>query len=338
MLKKLSILLSVCLIEMAHAKAWQVFNIPGAKCGDGSEYQVYYRKGDTQKVLVEFMGGGVCWDYKSCFKKVSFFPWLHQYPILKSYSVFTADKSKNNQFRDFSKLYFPYCTADVHAGSHISQYNGRTVYHYGRKNIELALNYIKENHLIETDSVNDLVVYGASAGAIATLTHAHEVNALFDKAIKKTMIADSPGLHFGKTFWNKFDDSMKEDFKITFNAVNLDVDFTDGVVAKKMGPVFQYFSDWKIGMIHGLKDEVMSKAFGELSPEAQKKIILSEDGVPAVAKSYPNVKVWIKDTYMHTFLLSKYSAEMESASGETVFDFVKTVYAPDEYVSLRNQD
>lgn len=308
------------------ASEWESVEVPGAKCGDGKPYNVFIHKGKEQKMLIEFMGGGVCWDHKSCFQKISFFPWLHQYPVINSYSVFTSNVSKINPFKDFSKIYFPYCTADVHSGDHVSKYKNRTVYHYGKKNIELTFEYLKENHLVNFHEVNNLVVYGASAGAIASLVHGKFIESFMESNIKKTMIVDSPGLHFGKTFWNKFDEDMKYDFKQTFGKVELDVDFNDGAISKKMGSVFNLYTGWNVGIIMGLEDIVMSKSFGDITPKEEKELILSTDGVPYIAESYPNIHVWLKDTQMHTFLLSRYSALMKGENGKTVIDFVNTVF------------
>ncbi|MGZ3786933.1 MAG: pectin acetylesterase-family hydrolase [Bacteriovorax sp.] len=310
----------------AMAAEWTELKIPGAKCGDGRPYSVLLQKKDNQKLLIEFMGGGVCWDYHSCFERNSLFPWLHPYPVINSYSVFTANKSQINPFKEHSKIYFPYCTADVHSGNHISQYNDKQVYHYGKRNVELAFEFIKSSHLFEFSNVNDLVVSGSSAGAIATLLHSKYIESFVPEQTKKTMIVDSPGLHFGKTFWNKFDNDMKYDFKQSFNKINLDVDFNDGAISKKMGPVLQLYHNWEIGFIFALEDHAMSTVYGDISPLDHKKLLLSTDGVPYIARDYPYVKVWLKDTTMHTFLLTKYSASLTSDEGEKVYQFVSDVY------------
>jgi hypothetical protein len=326
MIKNLIVIFLFLVATSSIAANWQQVTVPGAYCGDGKPYSVFIQDKKSDKLLIEFMGGGVCWDFKSCFKKTSLFPWLHTYPVISSYSVMTSLSSTINPFKEQSKLYFPYCTGDVHMGNHIGNYNNKKVFHVGGKNIELTFNYLIEKNLINFKSYNDLVVYGASAGGIASLVYGKKIENLFKSNIKKTLIADSPGLHFGKTFWNKFDDKMKSDFKYSFNNVSLDVDFTDGFVAKKMRPVLDLYNDWEVVFIYALKDYVMSKSFGDISPEDEKKLLLSQDGIPSIAKEYNNVHVWYKDTYMHTFLLSKPSALMVNEENETAIDFVDKIY------------
>lgn len=307
------------------ATDWTQVQIPGARCGDGKPYNVLIQKKDQTKLIVEFMGGGVCWDYDSCFKS-GLVPWLHNYPVIESYSIYTSKTSKMNPFKEHSKIYFPYCTADVHAGDHISTYQNKTVYHYGKRNIELAFEYIKENHLIDFQSVNDLVVYGASAGGIATILHSKYVESFVGLKVKKTMIVDAPGLHFGKNFWKKFDDDMHFDFQQTFTKIGLDVDFNDGLIAKKMGPVFENYNDWNIGIIFAESDKAMSQKYGDITPVEHKKLVLSSDGLPAIAKPYANVKIWLNDSGVHTFLIREKTAALISIVGDTAFQFAKSIY------------
>lgn len=307
------------------ASDWDQIQIPGAKCGDGKPYSILLKKNNSTKLIVEFMGGGVCWDYNSCFKS-GILPWMHNYPVLESYSIYTSNKSKMNPFNKHSRIYFPYCTADVHTGDHISTYDNRTVYHYGKRNVELTFEYIKANHLIDFSSVNDLVVYGASAGAIGALLNGLYVESFVGSEVKKTMIVDAPGLHFGRDFWKKFDDDMQYDFKQSFNNIGIDVDFNDGAVSKKMGPVFDKYSDWNIGIIFAMSDASMSEKYGNISKEDHKKLVLSSDGLPFIAKPYSNVKIWLSDSEIHTFLIREKTAALLSIIGDPAYEFAESIY------------
>lgn len=324
-MKKIAMLIMLITFN-SYAGEWTDIKIPGAKCGDGSDYSVFIQGKSKEKLLVEFMGGGVCWDYNSCFKRSSLFPWLGRYPVINSYSIVTANKSPRNPFKGHSKIYFPYCTADVHSGSHVSNYQGKKVYHYGGRNTEMAFKYLVTRKLIDPEGFKELVVYGASAGAIASLVHSYHFQNYFPKVEDKFMFVDSPGLHFGENFWKKFDKDMIADFKDSFTAIGLNNSFNDGAIARFMGPVLENYSDWTIGFIYGLRDSVMSEVFGEISPERHRSLILSTDGLPFVARDKENVSFWLKDTSMHTFMLSKYTSGMRSVENESVDEFVSRLY------------
>jgi hypothetical protein len=324
-MKLLMLIILVFQAQSLWAADFEKVAIPGAKCGNGSPYVVFLRKQSTEKLLVEFMGGGACWNKESCFKLPH--AWVKPIPMIDSFSTLTTDNDSYNPFAHHSMVYFPYCTGDVHIGNHVATYNGKKVYHYGRRNILLALDYLEQHNLINFKSYNDVTVWGASAGAMASLIYGKNINERLGIGVKKTMIADSPGLHFGEHFWDKFPEAMKKDFKVAFNDVGLQVNFNDGLIAKNMSVVFSQYLDWNIGVLMGTQDYVMSKVFGDIDPKQEEILIMGPEGLPAVARDFPNVKVWLKQTRMHTFLIVKESAEMDSTKGESAIDFVRNVYA-----------
>ncbi len=303
---------------------WEKVTIPEAKCGRGADYTIFIRKHSPSKLLVEFMGGGACWNKQSCVTLP--ITWVYPMVELSSFSVLTSETNTANPFPEHTNVYLPYCTGDVFTGDRVSVYDGMTIYHYGYRNVLLTLKYLKEKNIIAFDQVNDLVVWGASAGAIGALTHAKNVADYVPADAKKTLISDSPGLHFGPTFWNKFDADAKRDFKMAFNGIQLDVDFNDGFVARKIGPVLDYYREWNIGFLYSLRDRIMSWFFGEISKKDHEALLLGPEGLPAIAKTKPNVHVWLNDSDIHRFLLTSKLSQSQSLDGEKAIEFAAEVY------------
>jgi hypothetical protein len=232
-----------------------------------------------------------------------------------------------NPWAQHSILYFPYCTADVFSANHIATYKpGIQLYHYGYTNVILALQYLVQNNVIAFSGVQDLVVWGASAGALASFVHARNIEVLVSPTARKTLLSDSPGLHFGKSFWHKFSSQMNQDFSAHFGDAGFHYSLDDGLLAPLMGPVFMTYSSWKIGILQSTKDLVMSLVFGNITPEAHRNLVLGPQGIGEIAKSYPNVKTWIADVSMHTFLLRRFSGDFRSMQGETAWNFVVRTY------------
>lgn len=306
------------------SEGWTKITIPGAKCGRGGDYTVFYKKHAAEKLLIEFMGGGACWNKQSCVTLP--LTWVYPMVEMKSYSVLTSEKSELNPFKEHSNLYLPFCTGDVFTGDRISKYDNIEIFHYGYRNVVLTLKYLKDKQIIDFEKLNDVIVWGSSAGGIGALTHAKNIEAYLPSHAKKTLVADSPGLHFGKKFWDKFDKDAQNDFKSAFNRVKLDVDFKDGFVARKMGPVFNYYSNWKLGFLYSYRDFTMSLIFGQISQKEHQKLILGPEGIPAIAKNFPNVNVWLSDSSEHRFLLSKSPAQMKSPEGIRAIDFTEDLY------------
>lgn len=318
------ILLFVC--SSALARDWVKVNIPGAKCGDGLGYYVFYSPRNSKKLFTEFMGGGACWNLSTCFGP-NLRTWMHPIPELPSFSVLTSDDKELTPFVNHSSLYFPYCTGDVHSGDHSIDYKfGVTAHHRGYSNVTKAIEYLKEREIIQFDQLEEFILFGASAGAIGSLVHTKSFSPELNSNTKKILISDSPGLHFGKNFWNKFTDKMILDFNKTFQKVNLNIDFSDGMIAHEAEFVCNYLSEWKIGFLQGSKDLVMSKVFGNISPDEHRNYVYSSRGIYEVTKNTPNCAAFTPDTKMHTFLLIEKSANIRAGEIKAI-DFVKEIYS-----------
>lgn len=321
----LVVLLLQLFVSFSFARSWQKIDIPGAKCGNGEQYSVYVSHKDPTKLVVEFMGGGACWSEKTCYGRAaltSLEP-LRQSP--KDTPMLSEDMT--NPLVNHSVLYFPYCTGDVFAGSHEAQYKaGIPLYHDGYSNVISGLAHIQSQGVLNFPAMNDVVVWGASAGAIGALLHAKSVDSYLSLTARRTLIADSPGLHFGKGFWQKFSTQMNTDFQNSFNRVGLFYSLDNGFIAPLMGPVFNMYNAWEIGILQSTKDTVMSIVFGGITPDAHRKLVLSDFGIAAIARGYSNVRTWIADVSTHTFLLKPQSADTRSMDGETAWNFAVRLY------------
>ncbi|MCP4912944.1 MAG: hypothetical protein GY909_07485 [Oligoflexia bacterium] len=324
-MKKFFTLLLIALTFSISARDWIKVKIPGAKCGNGMDYTVFWDKRDSSKLAVEFMGGGVCWSSATCYGP-NFRTWIHPIPKISNFSSMTKEGAL---LENHSMIYFPYCTGDVHAGSHVAKYQlGMKVHHTGYSNAVKAWKYFKEKGLIDFKRVEDLVLYGSSAGGIASFIHSKTIAPYLSKEmnVKKTILSDSPGLHFGKDFWNKFTYKHHRDFKRAFKPIKLDYRFTTGFVAPSLPLVCKELADWNIGIMQGSEDLVMSIVFGDISPKKHAKLIYSENGLANVVKDVPNCEAWVADTKMHTFLILDRSAEKIYVNEESAHDFANRIY------------
>ena len=314
----------VIVTQTAFARSWDKIQIPGAFCGDGQPYYVFVDKeNNNQNLLIELMGGGVCWSKDTC-NGVDPHTWLHHIPEVPEFSYMTGDfwGWSNHPFVNDSALYFPYCTGDVFAADHTAQYDDTTVIHDGRRVVTLAFAYLQAKKTLPFKKYKRVTMWGASAGAIGAMIHLKTAEPYFSPNATKLAVIDSAGLHFGKDFWHKFTPAQLTDFHQTFGAIGLNFSDDDGFVAPLMGPVFTTLSNWKLAFLQSTEDIIMSTVFGDISPEDHKKLVLSDQGLPAIAKSYSNVSTWISDSSMHTFLLLKASSYMENTEDQSAINYV----------------
>jgi hypothetical protein len=154
---------------------WTWVPIEGAVCSDGSPTGVGVERGPgaSPNVLVFLMGGGACFDLVSCFT----FPTATPGPYGASEldrdmraiapgSVFDRTLP-GNPYRDFTFVFVPYCTGDVHAGDAVQTYPGapRPWQHKGRVNLQRDFAYLAAT----LDAPAKVVVSGASAGGFGAL-------------------------------------------------------------------------------------------------------------------------------------------------------------------------
>ncbi|MEM3795741.1 MAG: pectin acetylesterase-family hydrolase [Archaeoglobaceae archaeon] len=176
--------------------------------GIGKETFVMVRRGTENNLLVFFEGGGACADYATCkpllctnFETCKPFLGIGSVVALESKFWFLSTyyrggifdvKNPKNPFRNWTILFIPYNTGDLHMGNRVVKYydddgNSKTIYHVGYVNAIVALRYIAQK---DWDRV---VVAGSSAGGYGTLLHAYRAWEIFGKPI--TAINDAgPGI------------------------------------------------------------------------------------------------------------------------------------------------
>jgi len=102
---------------------WQWVDIEGTECIDGSPTGIGVRYGTGDGLVIYFEGGGGCFDFGTCslfyttFANFDANAFALLVPTLLGGGIFDPDEP-DNPVRDWSFVYVPYCTGDVHAGDH----------------------------------------------------------------------------------------------------------------------------------------------------------------------------------------------------------------------------
>jgi Pectinacetylesterase len=147
--------------------------VPGGDCmcADGSEFAFWERRADPTKVVFFLDGGGSCFDATSCaFTGLSTGGEAANY----DWSIYGEDPATeggifdfaraDNPFGDYSFLYVPLCTGDLHLGDATREYSPElTVEHNGFVNGTAALDYLAEQY----PDAAQIVIVGKSGGSIA---------------------------------------------------------------------------------------------------------------------------------------------------------------------------
>ena len=172
----------------AGAGGWEEV-VPGGdcQCSDGSEFNFWVRESDPAKVVVFLQGGGGCFSAETCDPEND----LYRTAVTEGPNPEGVFDFENplNPFADYSAVYVPYCTGDVHIGNATTEYaDGLTIQHKGYANGTAALDHVAATF----PDATDVVVLGESAGSIAAPLYAGLVaDRLPDAHI--TVVADGSG-------------------------------------------------------------------------------------------------------------------------------------------------
>jgi len=175
--------------------------------GTDPRFSFWHKRGKSKNLVVYFEGGGACWDSFSCtFPIVPGLPdqvpqlYTPQVPAGSSPAsydgIFNAGNPANPA-KDWSFVYIPYCTGDVHNGSADRTYANAghpvfplpsifNIHHGGFDNFMVVLDWMRRN----VDKPEQILVAGSSAGGYGASTNFPWVQRAFPKA-KMAVLADA---------------------------------------------------------------------------------------------------------------------------------------------------
>lgn len=178
------------LVDGGNDYNWEMVELEGTKCGNGSQYKFFIHESETgsRNLLFFFEGGGACWDYDTCSGRagvlgaanpnglpddyMELFKAKYVSPIVNGADPGLPLRSRTDlPTKDWNIVYMPYCTGDVHVGNNVVTYVDETGqeppltwHHAGYTNTVAAAEYASSRF----PNVEKLLVTGFSAGGTAT--------------------------------------------------------------------------------------------------------------------------------------------------------------------------
>ena len=159
---------------------WKQIQLDSAQCAFETPYNLYFRAGsDPDRLLIYFQGGGACWNWVSC---SGMFDTNVGHDELSNYRGIFDFSNPDNPFADYTDVFVPYCTGDVHVGDSVRVYGedtgGRPVHHQGAHNAQQVLQWAKT----QVQYPEHVVIAGASAGSYGAIYHAPRIAKLYPSA------------------------------------------------------------------------------------------------------------------------------------------------------------
>lgn len=168
---------------------------PGAPtlCSRDTPFRYFVRGGDPKKIVIDFQGGGACWNALTCSVAGSIFN--EAAPTAAAIEaavknetfggIYRFDKAEN-PIAGFTFVHIPYCTGDVHWGDATVEYSADVkIQHKGFVNSQEVLKWVYANY-----DPDQILVTGCSAGAYGAIGHSAWIAQQYPNA-KVSVLADS---------------------------------------------------------------------------------------------------------------------------------------------------
>lgn len=180
----------VATLDQVRDNKWHTVALGGGtRSSDGSEYALFVRRGESKNLLIQFSGGGACWDDKTAAMPITPASVISGYTReLKAFyfksltrlfpaglAGITKRRDPENAFREWNVVFIPYSTGDLHVGNTTNTYTHKgesfEVHHNGRNNCLASLEWVYANF----KDVEKVMVAGESSGAWASALYAPEI-------------------------------------------------------------------------------------------------------------------------------------------------------------------
>lgn len=183
----------------APADAWTWVDFPDAECANGSATGIGINPSTlSNHLLIYLQGGGACWDWFTCYFLGGTASHLGGYGAsdfasdaadttgLAQPGGFFDRSAAGNPFKDYSYVFVPYCTGDVHAGDNVVSLSGTTTHFVGFRNMRAFLARLA----VTFPGADRIVLAGSSAGGLGATLNWWQTQEAFTAA-RVDMINDS---------------------------------------------------------------------------------------------------------------------------------------------------
>lgn len=279
----------------------------GTGCAtDTTPYEFYVHEGDAGRVAIYFQGGGGCWNSRNCgldgqktFENAvddGDRPWLNK--TLAGGILDAANPA--NPLREFTIVYAPYCTADVHLGVRTERFETNDgkyldVAYRGLANSQRVVDWVTQQY---TDPKR-IFVSGGSAGAIPSPIFASQLARRYTKA-QVVQVGDGAGGYrthrlapqlelWGATRALKHDPLYSD---LDVETANFE-DFYSRAAA---------VPNLQLGQINSIEDRVQLFFLAQLGHEVKVLAPLLSADIADLRKSNPKLRTYTMPGAMHTVL------------------------------------
>lgn len=231
-------------------------------CSRGDPYAFFVRPGKVNKVIVDFIGGGACWNATTCSVADAIFEdtvdSVRDAIAANQPTGFYDHDNPDNPFADWYHVVIPYCTGDIHWGDSVTVYNeGQaneiTINHKGAVNARAVLDYVYGSF----SAPEQILVTGCSAGSYGSALWSGHVMEHYP-ASDVLQFGDSGAGIITDTFFNESFPSWKAEQAFPAFIPELDpaeVDITTMALPDLYAGIANHFPEQQMSQYNTIRDE-----------------------------------------------------------------------------------
>lgn len=270
-------------------------------CSRGTPYSFFVRPGqDASRLMIYFQGGGACWNPLTCREGGTFDPEVSPTEVDNMNGIFNFDNPEN-PVADFTTVFVPYCTADLHFGNAVGEYGTGPIIieHRGFVNTSAVLDWTYANF----DSPSQVIVTGSSAGAFGSLLNApYILDHYRDSQVVYMADAHGVGLNQRDTAtvmdgWGAFDNMP------AFIPDLANVDRSAFTVNQIYEALAANFPDALLSQYVTTADETLVLFYSFTGGSAEEWTQATLDSIDALEASLDNFSSFVAGGPLHTILL-----------------------------------
>jgi cysteine-rich repeat protein len=165
----------------APALQWKYFEVPGTLCmnGETAGFGISINP-DSKNVMIYLEGGGACFNDLCDFSAFSV-------PFIPPPDGIFNRLNPDNPVKDWSMIYVPYCTGDIHGGDRDTELGGKVRHFRGYPNITKYL----QQWVPTFAGAENVLLTGVSAGGFGAGLNAAQVAEAFGPGPQMMVIDDS---------------------------------------------------------------------------------------------------------------------------------------------------
>lgn len=242
------------LVELLDPPAleWTYVEVPGTRCMNGSVggFGVNYNP-DSPNVMIYLEGGGACFSDVCDFTAFSI-------PFIPPADGIFSRANDVNPVKDWTMIYVPYCTGDIHAGDAEQMLGGQLRQFRGYSNITRYL-----EQWVPSFPAERVLLTGISAGGFGAALNSTQVANAYGAGVELTVVDDS-----GPPLSNEvIAPCLQEIFRDTWNldaTVLADCDTCDAndFATDYLDHVLTNYPDVRFGLFSNTSDAVISTYMG----------------------------------------------------------------------------